>query len=509
MILKSLIKKGLVVLTLWSTNVTAQNPTIEELTGLEYGNYVVGFQFLKRYDISRNAIAEQVDKSGRIVPIYLWYPSDHMSQNGSMSIKKYINFLGMETNFSLTGDSVQRNGKRNFGRSFLWLKDLSIYYELQKIDMQTRAGNDLAIANGKFPLILLAHGSIINWLFVAEFLASHGYVVAFSPVTGTYDKRLEENISGVVTQLEDMEFAMSQVHSWPQVDSDKIGILGFSLGSLAALNLAAKNNHIKSVVSMDGVIGGKNEGSLLYELPYFENHNFISPLLHFTSGADFTNDRSIINQLQFADRYIVEVSGMRHRDFIGDGFYNDLKVPLNGNLAGSHKSGFQDVMDLTLLFLNSTLNSEPQLFRDELNLESKTKSYVISKMDGYQRNYEFAQLIELVFNEDFNQLFEILKAHSHVEIAPFSYSTFHDIGMQMLFKDYNPQAKRWFESFAESYPNAFKPHYLLGVTYQRLKNLNDAQKTFELAKAKLQNDEYLNVSQKSVYKIRIDQKLND
>ncbi len=221
MTLKVTFKQILFIPLIISSIASAQNlKQIEEVTELTYGQYPVGFQFLKNYDLSRNAIAEQADKRGRIVPIYVWYPAVSSGlENAPMSIKEYINYWGLETNYTVKEDSLYWSARKNFGKSFLWLKDMSMFDEINKVGMQTRAVQGLKEQGGNFPLVILNHGPIINWLFVAEFLASYGYVVAYSPVAGTFDKRLEENISGVATQLNDMEFSFGELVEWPQINS--------------------------------------------------------------------------------------------------------------------------------------------------------------------------------------------------------------------------------------------------------------------------------------------------
>ncbi len=51
-----------------------------------------------------------------------------------------------------------------------------------------------------------------------------------------------------------IQAALDEVRTWPAVDPDRIGVLGFCFGGLCALDLARSGAHIKGVVSVHGLL---------------------------------------------------------------------------------------------------------------------------------------------------------------------------------------------------------------------------------------------------------------
>jgi tetratricopeptide (TPR) repeat protein len=494
---------------LLSICLVAQPQGTRSLTGLEYGDNPVGFRFLKCTDPSRSGFIEQKDRSRRIVPIYLWYPSKYDSQDNESSkvgLKEYLKYWSLETDYDVPEDSTYFYVQTNFKKSFFWLTDLSNFDKLFNVQLKTEVVENMPIKNGKFPIVILNHGQILNWHFVAEYLTSHGFIVAFAPVAGTYDKRLEAGISGIETQLRDMEFVIGQLSSIPEADTDNIGVIGHSLGSLAAVGLASKNKSVKAVISLDGVIGGLDEGDLLYEIPYFNNHRFTDPLLHISSGADFTSDMTKIDKFQFSDRYILELKGMRHADFTGQGHYDKLGINMIGDAIGDYTSGFQMSNIYSLSFLNAQLKNYSLEPFNKLFEQTDNDSLVIRKIKKRKevKGYEYPDLIKLGFNQEFDSLFEIHQRHKHLEIKAFSYSTFLDVGMLLYFRAYYKESLEWFGFFTESYPNSVKAHYQMANSMRRLGDNQLAIPVMKKAKTLLENDIFLTDNQKRLYSRRID-----
>lgn len=499
-------RHSIFILCILSTyNLLGQITDVETLTGLTYGQHQVGFQFLKHYDPTRSGFTEQSAKTKRIVPIYLWYPAKPNKaerESKSLTFKDYVNYWGQETDYSTSPKNSKQKALENYKNTFFWLTDLSNFEKLSKVELQTKAEDGLQLKNGKFPLVILVHNSIINWHFIGEYLASHGFVVAYAPVAGTFNKRLEEDITGVETELRDIEFIIGQLSNMPEVATDNIAIVAHSLGTLAAVGLASKNNSIKAIVSLDGVIGTPNEGEIIYQMPYFDNHRFTTPLIHIHGGLDFTSDLSRIDQLQFSDRYILEIPGMRHTDFVGNGLYDTLGIKMAGNRIGNYRNGFQLANTYTLAFLNAKLKNIRSQF-DELFDQSDDKPFHIRKRKE-TKDYEYPELIRLVFDQDFEALFDIYDRHKHLKIKAFSYATFHDVGMHLYFRAHYEAALQWFEYFSESYPNSFKAKYLLGNVLRRLGKNDMALPVLERAQELLDDDEHLTFGQKNLYANRLE-----
>ena len=98
--------------------------------------------------------------------------------------------------------------------------------------------------DSRFPLVIYhsgAQGSFEDNAVFCEFLASHGYVVigsAFQDVTG---RTLA--VDGSKGSARDLEFLIAHARRQPNVDWQKIGLVGHSLGAQAILMFRRKPPH--------------------------------------------------------------------------------------------------------------------------------------------------------------------------------------------------------------------------------------------------------------------------
>ncbi len=109
-----------------------------------------------------------------------------------------------------------------------------------------RTSKNAVIATGKFPLILLSHGTggnRISQMWLACELVGKGYIVASADHYGnTLDNKIPENFVRIWDRPMDMSFLLNHLlndESWSaSVATDKIGMAGFSLGGYTGMALA-------------------------------------------------------------------------------------------------------------------------------------------------------------------------------------------------------------------------------------------------------------------------------
>lgn len=118
----------------------------------------------------------------------------------------------------------------------------------------TLAAADAPVAKGRFPLVILSHGSGssvkgMNWL--AAHLASAGFVVAGPNHPGTTSG---DSLPGETPKLwqrtQDLSAVISALTTAQQwsgsVDADRIGVVGFSLGGAAAMEVAGARANLEA-----------------------------------------------------------------------------------------------------------------------------------------------------------------------------------------------------------------------------------------------------------------------
>ncbi len=139
-------------------------------------------------------------------------------------------------------------------------------------NLWVRSQPGMEAAEGKFPVVVLSHGMASNhfeYQHLVEELASHGYCVMtishpesnpFSPF-GQVDPEKDsppnhvDAMEAMEKQAQDLLFVIDQIRSGAfieQIDIDRIGVMGHSLGADTALRACSKSDLIRTAIDLDG-----------------------------------------------------------------------------------------------------------------------------------------------------------------------------------------------------------------------------------------------------------------
>jgi pimeloyl-ACP methyl ester carboxylesterase len=102
-------------------------------------------------------------------------------------------------------------------------------------------------------VIILLHGyggNRVHMLSRAEFLVRHGYGVLLYDLRGHGESGGKQRAFGW-QDVNDVNSALNYLIDEMDVDPEKIGILGFSIGGQIALRAAAENQNLKAVIADD------------------------------------------------------------------------------------------------------------------------------------------------------------------------------------------------------------------------------------------------------------------
>lgn len=138
-----------------------------------------------------------------------------------------------------------------------------------------RTSKNAEIIEGKFPLILLSHGTggnRISQMWLACELVGKGYIVASVDHYGnTFDNKIPENFVRIWDRPKDISSVLDQLllnAFWnSKINTAKIGMVGFSLGGYTAITLAGGRisyNYLKE-------FSKTNEGINEFTLPELGN----------------------------------------------------------------------------------------------------------------------------------------------------------------------------------------------------------------------------------------------
>ncbi|MBN1267455.1 MAG: alpha/beta fold hydrolase [Anaerolineales bacterium] len=143
-------------------------------------------------------------------------------------------------------------------------------YSFKDVKFSTQDGPVLSgwyIPSKNGAAVILLHGYGANRMEMlgrAVMLADHGYGVFL------YDQRASGESEGELRSfgwldVEDVRAALDLLTTYPDVDQDRIGILGFSQGGQIALRAAAENEQIKAAIAEEPGF------SVMEDIPEFNN----------------------------------------------------------------------------------------------------------------------------------------------------------------------------------------------------------------------------------------------
>lgn len=286
---------------------------------LSPGPYSVGYRTLFRFDPTRTWRLTRTsgqgffspDKTARPVRISVWYPAASASKP-----MRFADFLRLPAppDFAEADAALARRDRRILST----MVPPESFSKL--LETTTSATADAAAAPGRFPLILYSAGInayTLSGAVMAEFLASHGYVVVAVPSLGPTDHQPDQvySPSQMEASIRDLEFAWAEVRTRPNVDDGKLGIFGHSLGGTVAMILAMRNANVMAAVGLDGTYGFPEGKATLTEFHGYEPRKMWAAILDIHRSDYTTLDASALETWRHSDRHVVTLAKILHPDF--------------------------------------------------------------------------------------------------------------------------------------------------------------------------------------------------
>lgn len=334
---------------------------------IEAGPYPVGFRVEEQVDYSRT-FRSRLDYFGnplresnaRPVQVSIWYPAEAAVDLPHMALRDYLLLMAHEVDFSATPETDVGTILRRFG----------VDPARVPLDERSLAQRDAPVRPGSYPLVLYAPSlgsSPVENIVLCELLASHGYVVAASPAVGMFDRKMVGNIWDLFAQVEDLGFLFAFMRSFPGVDMDRVGTVGFSWGGLSNVVLAMLNSDIKAVVSLDGSISFKEHKKIAEQSFLYDPNTMRVPFMLVTQSpwryAEI-RDFSVFDDLDYSDIYLVYAHDLVHMHFASTFMKLFGFVPSEGNAPTTDEArilrSYHLVCRYTLEFLNAFLKGSEE-----------------------------------------------------------------------------------------------------------------------------------------------------
>lgn len=292
---------------------------------LEPGPHAVGFEILGLRDSGRTL----PEGGPRPVQVALWYPAEPASGARAATYRDYVVPIAAERSLETPDDSLAAETIRGF-EALLASNGVDAAATGAWLSSPMAAVADAPAEPGTFPLVLIAPGTFhtaYHHAILAEYLASHGYVVAVSPSPSRLagPPAAAEVLAYARTQAEDLRLVRRALAADPRVDADRAAIVAHSFGARSAF-LAILDGTWRALVSLDGGIANARGREWLDGVEY-DPAAVRTPILHLYEDVDpeiVVPDFDLLRSLSRAETTVVRVEGLHHVHFTSLGLVAGL-----------------------------------------------------------------------------------------------------------------------------------------------------------------------------------------
>jgi hypothetical protein len=284
--------------------------------GLDPGTYPVGFQLLAEQDRSRFVVANDGATYARPIRVYVWYPA---TKTASKPIRfgRYAELADDDiwpAEISGRTHDVLKFSRGPLARSL----DPAAFEAL--LQRPLLATENAKAAPGRFPLIAIGLGlyyeSPITFATLAEYLAGRGFVVVTVPLVGTNSPLVRLDAQDLETQVRNLEFAIARARQLPFVRPDRLGVLGFDMGSMVGVILTMRDPSVDAFVSIGSGILYPHSSGLPQASPSYDVEALRVPWLATTEDRpggrpqDGPSVKSLFDAAVHSNRYLLMIPGM-------------------------------------------------------------------------------------------------------------------------------------------------------------------------------------------------------
>jgi dienelactone hydrolase len=283
------------------------------------GPFAAGFQLLERDDPARAfSSGDPAVSKSRPMRIYIWYPAVE-TRGPAMKIGDFVRMAADD--FSRTAEA-SGNSRVEDKLPVPLAKGLDRAQLKALLEAPLRSVSGAAARPETFPLIVLGQGlyyeSPLSHVFLCEYLAGRGFVVATCPLVGTYHRLMNLGVEDLETAVRDLEFTAAEARNRPGVRPHSLGVIGYDIGGMAGLILTMRNPNVDAFLSLDSGILTPHGSGLPGSHPNYREERFTVPWMHMTQERFVETARrnpaarTLIDRKPFGDSYLVSVRTDNH-----------------------------------------------------------------------------------------------------------------------------------------------------------------------------------------------------
>lgn len=481
-------KRFLFVITLLIYSQLAFTQSSFSEFNLSYGSYEVGFKNYDSKDLSRTytkSMEWNDQPEYRPMSISIWYPAINTKNLEKVKVLDYLKIYSKEKEWEHLPEEELLS----------WYVYPNTEKNRKSVQENTKAYSKASVAKGTFPAVIYApsyEASSIENFALAEYLASHGYVVISSPSLGYDNQYFGKNLEGALqAQTRDLEFLLQELLKLPFVDSNQIATAAFSFGGLSNVLLQSRNDFVKATLSLDGTI--RYNYPLLKKIHEFSVDKVDVPFLHMAQkvipeaimkrqnmDAKLNTEFLFYDELTDSDGYKLRFHDLTHMNF------SSFDVVLRNRDQEQDKSeekilqSYRSVAEYSLQFLNAYLKED-----------SKALSFLRSEKfpDFISKEFKIAEKKVLTFSEFHGMIkkqgyknIESLYKKIKKEQPTFKINEgwLNQLGLQLIFNKETAEAGIAMYNFALSlFPNSANLYDSLATGFFYLDRKEEAIQNFK------------------------------
>ena len=484
---------------------------------LRAGVYEVGFRTVFRSDRSRTWKSTRSydgtfspDLEGRPIQINLWYPGLPDKSSRRMHIGDYVDQSAPGEFSELNSVMKQRNRDDAVGSV-----PRNEIPALQSAEVN--AYRDAPPARGHFPVVLYFAGlnAAINSNFIlAEYLASHGYIVASISLIGpsseqTFQSRTADDFE---SSVRDMEFAWSVLQTEPNVDRTKLASMGHSVGAIEGVILGLRNADVSAVIALDGTYGFQGLSTALTRSYGYAPEKMRAAFLDLrrAQGAQGNEplDFTVVASFRHSDRTLITVERMHHSDFtsfaaLGEQFHAPLPTnySLNGWNRETGRAGYEEACRMVLSFLNATTKSTSEAIADIDHEVRHANGVVLKRMGAIPPSPNPLEAAALANTQGLDAVKNafIASCGENAIASCVDVDRFNTWGYNLLGQKRPKEALAVFQLNAWAHPRSANAQDSLADGYLSVNEKESAKRSVERAIALAQDDQALDAAAKSSF----------
>jgi hypothetical protein len=452
--------------------------------GLPPGPYTPGFKLIETPDASRAYPSGVGEGMGpRSMRIYVWYPAQKTA-GAPMRLDDYVRLALEDFHTSILPVPLLKG------------LDPKALQGLRASSVKAVRGAEAA--PGRFPLLIFGQGlyyeSPLAHFVFCEFLASHGYVVATSPLLGTLYRLVNINVEDLETEIRDMEFVKATAASLPFADPAKLGVIGYDLGGMAGLIMTMRNPDVDAFLSLDSGILDRHFSGLPAAHPQYREDRFRVPWMHLLQARFIRSEKdrsatpSLFERKAFGPSYLVHVPTASHGQFSS---YAALGITAAvpgywGPSTSDPTPVYEEICRVSLAFLRGYLSNDRGPLEGSLRAGRAQgpdrPTFEIEHKEGTPAPPPEAELVRLIIDNGIAQARPVIERvrAEHPGLPLIDESVLNWLGVHFLYWwGREDEAVGVFELNASLYPGSWRAHDSLGEAYADRGRKDEAVRSYK------------------------------